>query len=42
MGNNLIRGTESIDISLNHPKITRAKIINNYDRSILKVTTPCD
>lgn len=37
MGNNLIRGSESVDISLNHSKISRAQLITSSNHQLLRV-----
>lgn len=42
MGNKIISGDQSIEVSLNHPKIYCASLITSSDRSFLKVKVPCD
>lgn len=42
MGNKIISGDQSVDVSLDHPKISCASLITNADRSILRVKVPCD
>jgi hypothetical protein len=42
MGNKIISGDQSVDVSLDHPKITSATLITRFDRSILRLKVPSD